>query len=68
MSSNSSFDDVHDKISMNSGGSRISLRWGRQLSRGRHHTILPNFPKICMKLKELGPGGSASLAPPYIRH
>ena len=22
---------------------------------GRHHTILPNFPKKCMKLKEFGP-------------
>ena len=28
------------------------------------HTILPNFPKNCMKLKEFGPGGRASLAPP----
>ena len=27
---------------------------------GRQHTILPNFPKNCMKLKEFGPpGGSA---------
>ena len=24
---------------------------------GRQHTILPNFPKNCMKLKEFGPGG-----------
>ena len=33
------------------GGSRISLRWGRQLSRGeRQHTILPNLPK---KLHEI---------------
>ena len=22
---------------------------------GRHHTILPKFPKNCMKLKEFGP-------------
>ena len=44
---------------------RISLRWGRQLYRGRQHTILPNFPKNCMKLKEFGPpGGCASLVPP----
>ena len=43
-----------------SGGSRISRRWGRQLSReGRQHTILPNFPKNCMKLKESGPPGGA---------
>ena len=24
---------------------------------GRQHTILPNFPKNCMKLKEFGPPG-----------
>ena len=24
---------------------------------GRQHTILPNFPKNCMKLKEFGPRG-----------
>ena len=34
-----------------SGGSRISPRWGRQPSGGQH-TILPNFPKNCMKWKE----------------
>ena len=29
---------------------------------GRQHTILPNFPKNCMKLKEFGPpGGHTSL-------
>ena len=28
-----------------------TLQWGRQ------HTILPNFAKNCMKLKEFGPGG-----------
>ena len=51
----------------NSGGSRISPRRGRQLpgGGGRSHTILPYFPKNCMKLKEFGPrGGRASLAPP----
>ena len=32
---------------------------------GRQHTILPNFSKNCMKLKEFGPpGGAHSLAPP----
>ena len=34
---------------------------------GRQHTVLPNFPKNCMKLKEFGlrgAGGGASLAPP----
>ena len=36
---------------LTSGGSRISPR------RGRQHTILPNFPKNCMKLKEFGPPG-----------
>ena len=30
---------------------------------GRQHTIFPNFPKNCMRLKEFGPGGDASLAP-----
>ena len=32
---------------------------GRQLPGGRQHTILPNFPKNCMKLKEYGPPGGA---------
>ena len=32
---------------------------------GRQHMILPNFPKNCMKLKEFGSGGRASLAPPF---
>ena len=36
----------------NSGGSRISPRRRHQLPGGRQHTILPNFPKNCMKLKE----------------
>ena len=33
---------------------------------GREHTILPNSPKNCMKLKEFGRrgGGRASLTPP----
>ena len=26
---------------------------------GRQHTILPKFPKNCMKLKEFGPPGGA---------
>ena len=47
-------------------GSRISPRWGWQLSRGRQHTILPNFPKNCMKLKESGPPWP-SLAPSPLR-
>ena len=50
-----------------SGGSRISLRRGRQLPRGRQHTILPNFPQNCMKLKEfwpLGRGGTRPSCPP----
>ena len=45
---------------MTSGGSRISPRRGRQLPGGRQHTILPIFPKNCMKLKEFGPSGGAS--------
>ena len=51
-----------------SGGSRISPRWGRQLSGGGGTNIrfCQKFPKNCMKLKEFGPppGGLASLAPP----
>ena len=27
---------------------------------GRQHTILPKFPKSCMKFKEFGPPGAAS--------
>ena len=37
-----------------SGGSRISLRCGCQPSGGCQSTILPNFPKNSMKLKEFG--------------
>ena len=29
------------------------------LQGGRQHTILANFPKNCMKLKEFGPPGGA---------
>ena len=28
---------------------------------GCQHTILPNFPKNCMKLKEFGPRGGARI-------
>ena len=27
---------------------------------GRQHTLLPNIPKNCVKLKEFGPGGRPS--------
>ena len=37
------------------GGSRISPRRGAPTPGGRQHTILPNFPKNCMKVKEFGP-------------
>ena len=47
-----------------SGRSRISPRWRRQPSRGRQHTILPKFPKNCMKLKEFGRGGGHVLRAP----
>ena len=30
------------------------------LQGGRQHTILPNFPKNCMKLKEFGPPGGGA--------
>ena len=36
---------------------------------GRQHTILPNFLKNCMKLKEFGPlGGEHPSVPLKIRH
>ena len=44
-----------------SGGSRISPRRGRQLPGGCQHTILPNFSKNCMKLKEFGPSSKILL-------
>ena len=47
----SSFAMLKDIFFYSIGGSRISPRWGCQLSRGRQYTILPNFPKNCMKLK-----------------
>ena len=36
------------------GGGGATLR-----GRGCQHTILPKFPKNCMKLKEFGPQGGA---------
>ena len=43
-------------ILLNSGGSRIFPRGGREPSRGGVNT--PNFPENCMKSKEFGrPGG-----------
>ena len=41
------------------GGSRICMRWRRQLSRGGQHTILPKFPQNCLKSKEFGRRGDA---------
>ena len=40
-------------------------RWGCQISRGRQHTFLSNFPKNCMKLKEFWTPrvGRASFSP-----
>ena len=37
---------------------------------GRQHTILPKFPKNCMKLKEFGPPGGARVQnfTMWIRH
>ena len=38
---------------------------GANFPGGQQHTILPNFPQNCMKLKEFGPWrGHMSLAPP----
>ena len=59
------------KFSRNSGGSRISLRWGANPPGGgvRKYTILPNFSKNCIEFKEFGPPGfgRASLSPPPLR-
>ena len=38
-------------------------RGGGATLRGCQYTILPKFPKNCMKLKEFGPGGRTSLTP-----
>ena len=38
---------------------------GINSSGGRQHTILPKFPKNCMKLKEVGPPGGVSLVRPF---
>ena len=39
----------------------IKKQWRIQdFSVGRQHTILPNFPKTCIKLKEFGPEGRPS--------
>ena len=48
-----------------SGGSRI-FQGGANSPGGSHFTILPNFPKNCMKSKEFmrSGGGGAPLAPP----
>ena len=35
------------------------------LGGGRQHTILPNFPKKCMKLKEFGPPGGGGARPKF---
>ena len=32
---------------------------------GRQHTILANFPKNCMKLKEFGPPGGGGARPKF---
>ena len=41
-------------------------RGGGTNPKGGQHTILPNFPKNCIKLKEFGLGG-VSITPPLIR-
>ena len=43
------------------------LEVGVPTHQGRQHTILPNFPKSCMQLKEFGPwGGAMDAYPPSI--
>ena len=49
-----------------SDGSRISPRGGVNPPRGgREHTILPNSPKNCMKLKEFGCRGGGGACVPH---
>ena len=50
-------------ISITSGGSRISPRGGANSPGGRQDTILQNFPKNCMKLKEFGLPGEGARVP-----
>ena len=38
-------------------------RGGEANPGGGQHTILPNFPQNCMKLKEFGPGGARPSRP-----
>ena len=56
---------IVQKEGAGSGGSRISPRRGRQLSGECQHTILPKFPKNCMKLKEFGPRGGGGTRPKF---
>ena len=49
-----------------SGGSRISPRWGCQLSRGHANIrFCQIFPKNYLKLKEFGPRGARPPRPPF---
>ena len=45
----------NDHMEQCSGGSRFPRGGCANSPGGRQHTILPNFPKNCMKLKEFGP-------------
>ena len=57
LSNNNCLINIYRDLHNFSGGFRIFPRWGRQLSGkgGGQNTILPKFPKNCMKLKELDP-------------
>ena len=50
-------DRMGDGPKLSNGGSRICS------SRERQHTILLNFSKNCMKLKEFGPQGTVIVCP-----
>ena len=57
--------EFHQTTEWISGGSRITPRWGRELQRVSEKLLFSQFfHKNCMKLKEFGPGGGASLTPP----
>ena len=51
------------------GTDPIFLRGGGANSQGRRqHTILPNFPQNCMKLKECGPQAGGGVGEAHIQN
>ena len=56
--------DILYSLTVADPGSKIPRRWGCQPSRRCQHTILPNFPKSFIELKEFEPPGGTSVGPP----